>query len=299
MAEKDIAEKLLFDYEDVFSDIINVLIFGKDMIKSEEIVPTKTASQYKADDAKLHSQERDIAKYWKKGECIFALFGLENQTQPDKFMPVRILGYDAASYRSQLLKNGDDLQPKSIFPVISIVLNFSNKRWNVSQNLRDCIDANIPEELQSYINDYKIYVFNISFLPDKVIECFKSDFRYVAEFMTKTRANPAFKPSAEMIRHKDAVIKLLTILTGNRDIEETFIRNKSKEGGIAEMSGVFDDVFDRLRAEGKAEGEASGMISVYLETGFSKEAIIDKLVQKLAITPEQARNYYSEYEKNN
>ncbi len=33
MAEKDIAEKLLFDYEDVFSDIINVLIFGKDMIK--------------------------------------------------------------------------------------------------------------------------------------------------------------------------------------------------------------------------------------------------------------------------
>ncbi len=210
-------------------------------------------------------------------------------------MPVRILGYDAASYRSQLLKNGDDLQPKSIFPVISIVLNFSNKRWNVSQNLRDCIDANIPEELQSYINDYKIYVFNISFLPDKVIECFKSDFRYVAEFMTKTRANPAFKPSAEMIRHKDAVIKLLTILTGNRNIEETFIRNKSKEGGIAAMSGVFDDVFDRLRAE----GEASGMISVYLETGFSKEAIIDKLVQKLAITPEQARNYYSEYEKNN
>ena len=295
MAEKDIAEKLLFDYEDVFSDIINVLIFGKDMIKSEEIVPTKTASQYKADDAKLHRQERDVAKYWKKGECIFALFGLENQTQPDKFMPVRILGYDAASYRSQLLKNGDDLQPKSIFPVISIVLNFSNKRWNVSQNLRDCIDANIPEELQSYINDYKIYVFNISFLPDKVIECFKSDFRYVAEFMTKTRANPAFKPSAEMIRHKDAVIKLLTILTGNRNIEETFIRNKSKEGGIAAMSGVFDDVFDRLRAE----GEASGMISVYLETGFSKEAIIDKLVQKLAITPEQARNYYSEYEKNN
>ena len=89
MAEKDIAEKLLFDYEDVFSDIINVLIFGKDMIKSEEIVPTKTASQYKADDAKLHSQERDVAKYWKKGECIFALFGLENQTQPDKFMPLR------------------------------------------------------------------------------------------------------------------------------------------------------------------------------------------------------------------
>lgn len=41
------------------------------------------------------------------------------------------------------------------------------------------------------------------------------------------------------------------------------------------------------------------MISVYLETGLSKDEIIDKLVEKLEITPEQAKIYYDKYEMNN
>ena len=123
--------------------------------------------------------------------------------------------------------------------------------------------------------------------------------------MTKTRTNPAFIPSSEMIKHKDAVIKLLTILTGNRNIEETFIQHRHKKGGTDNMSGVFDDVFDRLRAEGEAKGEikgeikgtAYGMISVYLENGLTKPAIIDKLIKKLSITTEQAETYYDDYMK--
>ena len=71
------------------------------------------------------------------------------------------------------------------------------------------------------------------------------------------------------------------------------------------MSGVFDDVFDRLRAEGEAKGEikgeikgtAYGMISVYLENGLTKPAIIDKLIKKLSITTEQAETYYDDYMK--
>ena len=116
--------------------------------------------------------------------------------------------------------------------------------------------------------------------------------------MTKTRTNPAFIPSSEMIKHKDAVIKLLTILTGNRNIEETFIQHKHKKGGTDKMSGVFDDVFDRLRAEGEIKGEikgkAYGMISVYLENGLTKPDIMDKLIQKLSITTKQAETYYDD-----
>ena len=112
--------------------------------------------------------------------------------------------------------------------------------------------------------------------------------------MTKTRTNPTFIPSSEMIKHKDAVIKLLTILTGNRNIEETFIQHKHKKGGTDKMSGVFDDVFDRLRAEGEIKGKAYGMISVYLENGLAKPDIMDKLIQKLSITTKQAETYYDD-----
>lgn len=60
MAEKDVSEKLLADYNDVFSDIVNVLLFqGKCLLKEEELENTKDISQYKAD-GKLHEQEREI-----------------------------------------------------------------------------------------------------------------------------------------------------------------------------------------------------------------------------------------------
>lgn len=67
MGEKDKVEKLLADYDDVFTDIVNVLLFnGKELIRENELEKTGTVSQYKADDSKLHEQERDIAKNWKK-----------------------------------------------------------------------------------------------------------------------------------------------------------------------------------------------------------------------------------------
>ena len=50
------------------------------------------------------------------------------------------------------------------------------------------------------------------------------------------------------------------------------------------MSGVFDDVFERLEAKGEAKGlaigEAKGLISAYTEIGYNKTDIIDKLVSK-------------------
>ena len=109
MAEKDLSEKLLEEYDDVFADIVNVLLFnGKREVKEEELSETGTESQYKADDSVLHAQERDVAKYWKKGKIRLALYGLENQTGIDMDMPMRVLNYDGMSYRSQLLKESKE-----------------------------------------------------------------------------------------------------------------------------------------------------------------------------------------------
>ena len=55
MAQKDKVEKLLEDYNDVFADIVNVLLFdGKENVKPEHLQDTNVVSQYKADDSKLH-----------------------------------------------------------------------------------------------------------------------------------------------------------------------------------------------------------------------------------------------------
>ncbi|MGN0367497.1 MAG: transposase, partial [Wujia sp.] len=77
MGAKDATEKLLEDYNDVFADIVNTLLFeGKEIIKSDELENSKDKSQFKTDDDELHEQERDVSKYWTKGRIKIALCGL-------------------------------------------------------------------------------------------------------------------------------------------------------------------------------------------------------------------------------
>ena len=74
---------------------------------------------YKAD-GKIHGQDRDVSKYWKKADgsgisLRLAFLGIENQTNYDKEMPLRVISYDGAAYRAQL---GQDIK----YPVITLVL---------------------------------------------------------------------------------------------------------------------------------------------------------------------------------
>ena len=49
MGEKDIAEKVLEDYNDVFADIVNVLLFqGEQIVKPEQLEDKTLRSSYKA-----------------------------------------------------------------------------------------------------------------------------------------------------------------------------------------------------------------------------------------------------------
>lgn len=82
MGEKDLTEKILEDYNDVFADIINAFVFeGKDVVHPDSLRNSSVHSQYKASDQKLHELERDVAKYWMDGNVRIALCGMENQTK--------------------------------------------------------------------------------------------------------------------------------------------------------------------------------------------------------------------------
>ena len=50
MADKDLLEKTLEDYNDVFSDIVNGLLFnGKRIISEQALIEATPVSMYKAD----------------------------------------------------------------------------------------------------------------------------------------------------------------------------------------------------------------------------------------------------------
>ncbi len=53
MSDKDIVEKKLEDYNDVFAEILNVLLFQKDLVKETQLENGPTESVYKADSKEL------------------------------------------------------------------------------------------------------------------------------------------------------------------------------------------------------------------------------------------------------
>lgn len=255
MGEMDLTEKILVDYNDVFADIINVLIFkGKDVVHSDALQNSSVYSQYKADDQKFHEQERDVAKHWMKGDVELALYGMENQTKIEKYMPFRLFSYDGAAYRSQLLN-----QRKKVVPVITIVLYFGMDHWRAPKNVKELLD--IPEGLDGYVNDYNIHVFEIAWLTDKQIAEFKSDFGIVARFFSEKRKNPDYVPNDRtVITHVDAMLKLLAVMAGDRRYEEILKSDDKEEVGcmcdVAERlerkgieKGRLDEIFDSVQAK--------------------------------------------------
>ena len=187
MKEKDITQKVLEDNNDIFADIVNVLLFdGDSEVEENELVNTTVHSQYKAEDGKVHEQERDIAKYWKRGGTDIVLYGIENQTKVEKRMPARISGYEGASYRGQYDK-------KTIVPVITMVLYYgTDRKWTAPKNLKSLIK--VPDNLDKYVNDTKANVFEIAWLTDEQIAKFTSDYKIVANFFVNKRKNKDYIP---------------------------------------------------------------------------------------------------------
>ena len=77
MGRKDIAEKHFEEINEIFADIINGTLFaGQQTIKEDELFDLAARSVYKADNSKIHEQERDIAKRWAKEDVVFSIIGI-------------------------------------------------------------------------------------------------------------------------------------------------------------------------------------------------------------------------------
>ena len=292
MGEKDLAEKTLEAYNDVFADIVNVLLFnGKKLIKEDELEQETVNSVYKAD-GKLHGLERDVAKFWNKNNVRIALLGLENQTDVDKDMPIRIMAYDGAAYRQQLLntyeadpETGKQTKKKNanpIYPVVTLVLYFGEKPWNQYKTLFESFD--VMPELKPFLNDYRINVFEIAWLTDEQVNMFQSDFKIVADYFVQMRKNKNYVPSKQTINHVYEILQLMDVFTqDNRFVEYQNLYVKGEKINMCEY-------LDRIISNGRNEGRISafydmikqGLLSIEqaaTSIGISTQELLDKFKQ--------------------
>lgn len=246
MGTKDLTEKTLENYNDVFADIFNVIVFeGEQRIQPMALQQNMVRSQYRSADDRLHEMERDISKVWKEQDVALSIYGIENQTRIEKYMSLRVMGYDGASYREQLLSKSKPL------PVVTLILYFgTDKEWDAPTNLKGVLD--IPKGLEKYVNDYQIHVINVAWLTDEQLEMFQSDFGIVARFFCEKRRNKDYIPNDRtVIKHVDEVLKLLSVMTGDNRYEEILLY---KGKGVTNMC----DVAERLENKGRLEGLLAG-----------------------------------------
>ena len=285
MGNKDLVEKTLEGYNDVFADIVNVLLFGgRRIVREEELVDAGPRSYYKAD-GKIREQERDVSKYWQKNNIRIAFVGMENQTSENKDMPIRVIGYDGAAYRNQMKKESPER-----YPVVTLVLYFGYEgHWKAPLHLLECFD--IPEPLRPYVSDYRINLFEIAYLTREQVELFQSDFKIVADYFVQMRENRDFVPTRETIQHVQEVLQLMAVMTEDTRFEEAY----NEEGSGTNMCEFLDRVEARGitigEARGEARGEVKGTVATCRRFGLDDTQILNEITTQFHLEKEEAMKY--------
>ena len=157
----------------------------------------------------------------------------------------------------------------------------------------------VPQCLDSYVNDYQMHVFEVAWLTEEQISHFRSDFKVVANFFVQKRKNKDYIPDDPTeIRHVDEVLKLLQVMTGDRRYEEIF---RKKKEGVHSMCDVAERLEKMGWEKGIKQGSLRNSIKVYknlLDRGFGREearkiaevpeSFEEKEIKRLAELPEDA-----------
>ena len=183
-------------------------------------------------------------------------------------MLLRKAGYAGAVYREQY-----ENKLPNLFPVIAFVLYWGERRWKSSRSTRRLFrKRELQEEKWKYIDEMKLHVFEMRFLPEETRKMFQSDMRIVVDFLAEGEGYR----SQRKIVHKGALIRMLKVLSGETDIES--VEKWMEENQVREEDEItVCELFDQYVRQGRAEGEKKG-----IEKGIEKgESRLAKLVQAL------------------
>ena len=131
MAQRDLTQKNLEMYPDVFADVLNALYYrGRQVVKEEELLPAPTEGFYLGGGNVLKNQFQDVSMYLLRNGQVRMRYMLENQTKPMRRMVLRKAGYEGAIYRRQL-------EEKTVYPVAGTVLYWGKGEWSSPRSLRE------------------------------------------------------------------------------------------------------------------------------------------------------------------
>ena len=152
---------------------------------------------------------------------------------------------------------------------------------------------------------FLINVFEIAYLSDEELNRFHSDFRIVADYFVQMQRSGDYIPSREEIKHVEAVLQLLRVMTDDTRFEDVLNKEDGEEGtgGVHTMCEFLDRVEARGEARGVAIGEARGVaigeirgaIKIYCEEmNLPPSEIVKKIMARFSLERPAAEKYVEE-----
>ena len=279
MGSKDLAEKNLLQYKDVFSDIVNVNLFGgRHYISANELsrepgeLITKSSS-----DNKLKQLQMDVPMKCNKKYNTRFFVCLENQSDINNIMPIRDMGYQHAKYMEQVrtIKETNRQQQaypspitkgihdtQKLDPVITLVLNYSQKEWKKPRCLNDMLEfpEDIGEELTKWIPEHPICIINLASQPETTICQYQSDFKYIVRYLScgndRKKLDEYFQTTEFELDHPEAFLDWLSAVTNDRRYRKAkeLIEETEGKGGKINMCVLLDMYEERGIEKGISQG---------------------------------------------
>lgn len=297
-----------------FADFINGSLYeGRQVLLTHEVKNSPTVYT-------KEERTRDILRMVYNGEN-YVLIGLENQDSVHYAMPVRCMEYDALEYKRQLKELGEKNERRRkekktamsgseflsgmkkedrLIPVVTIVFYHGEEEYDGCRSLHDMLNWKKENEIfKQFIADYKI---NLVTLQDLNEENFRTGIRELVGFLKRRESKDELRRYCEenesrMQDMDEDTFDTISVMINQPDFMEQK-RYYRQEGENINMCKAMKDWGEELRQEGMEQGIEQGIeafVLDYLEEGFTRERIIEKLRKRFGLDERKAEDYFSKY----
>lgn len=191
-----------------------------------------------------------------------------------------------------------------LHPVTTIVFYHGEEEYDGCRSLHDMLNWKKENEIfKQFIADYKI---NLVTLQDLNEENFRTGIRELVGFLKRRESKEELRRYCEenesrMQDMDEDTFDTISVMINQPDFMEQKRRYR-QEGENINMCKAMKDWGEELRQEGMEQGIERGMeqgieafVLDYLEEGFTRERIIEKLRKRFGLDEGKAEDYFSKY----
>ena len=139
-----------------------------------------------------------------------------------------------------------------------------------------------------YIDDAKLYIYDMRNLPKDARQRFHSDMRIIVDYLVE---GGEYRPTNQVIVHIEEFLRLMQALTGDNRYEQILpqLEKREKQGGI-----TMCELLDKYEKKGTQKG-VKALVKICQEFGLSQADTIARVIQEFTLSQDEGTKWTQKY----